>query len=44
MIEAGGDWGQQVMPFGFAEMLLATPSQWSLTSESAEICLPIAGI
>ena len=30
------------MAFSFVEMMLATPLQWSLTAESAEIYLPIA--
>jgi hypothetical protein len=33
-------WSEQVVPYGLAEMLLITPSDWSLTESSREIVLP----
>jgi hypothetical protein len=37
---AGRSWSEQILPFGLAEMLLITPSGWSLSEESREIRLP----
>jgi len=32
-------WTEQVLPYGLAEMLLITPSRWSLTESSREVRL-----
>ena len=32
-------WTEQVLPYGLAEMLLPTPSRWSLTESSREVRL-----
>jgi len=37
---AGRSWTEQVLPFGLAELLLVTPSGWSLTESSREVRLP----
>jgi len=37
---AGRSWSERVLPFGPAEMLLVTPSGWSLTESSREVRLP----
>ena len=37
---AGRSWSEQVLPFALAEMLLVTPSGWSLTESSREVRLP----
>lgn len=37
---AGSSWSEQVLPFGLVEMLLITPSGWSLTESSREVRLP----
>ena len=33
-------WPEQVLPYGLAEMLLITPSRWTLTEASREVRLP----
>ena len=33
-------WPEQVLPYGLAEMLLITPSMWTLTESSHEVRLP----
>jgi hypothetical protein len=33
-------WTEQVLPYGLAEMLLVTPSRWTLTEASREVRLP----
>jgi hypothetical protein len=33
-------WPEQVLPYSLAEMLLITPSRWTLTESSREVCLP----
>jgi hypothetical protein len=33
-------WPEQVLPYGLAEMLLVTPSRWTLTEVSREVRLP----
>jgi hypothetical protein len=33
-------WPEQVLPYGLAEMMLITPSGWTLTESSREISLP----
>ncbi|MEW6742285.1 MAG: hypothetical protein AB1486_05960 [Planctomycetota bacterium] len=33
-------WPEQVLPYGLAELMLITPSRWSLTEASREIRLP----
>jgi len=33
-------WPDQVLPYGLAEMLLVTPSRWTLTEASREVRLP----
>lgn len=33
-------WPEQVLPFGLAEILLITPSRWTLTEASREVRLP----
>jgi len=33
---------EQVLPFGLAEILLVTPSRWTLTEISREVRLPKA--
>jgi hypothetical protein len=33
-------WTEQVLPYGLAEILLITPSQWTLTESSREVRLP----
>jgi hypothetical protein len=33
-------WPEQVLPYGVAEMLLVTPSRWTLTETSREVRLP----
>ncbi len=33
-------WSEQVLPYGLAEMLLITPSRWTLTETSKEVRLP----
>jgi hypothetical protein len=35
-------WPEQVLPYGLAEMLLITPSRWTLTESSRDIRLPTA--
>ena len=34
-------WTEQVLPYGLAEMMLITPSRWSLTEASREVCLAV---
>jgi hypothetical protein len=34
-------WSEQVLPYGLAEMLMITPSGWTLTEVSREIRLPV---
>ena len=34
-------WPEQVLPYGLAEMLLITPSRWTLTESSREVRLPV---
>lgn len=36
-------WAEQVLPFGLAELMLVTPSRWTLTETSREIRLPAEG-
>lgn len=36
-------WSEQVLPYGLAEMLLVTPSRWSLTETSRCVRLPTEG-
>ena len=38
--KAGRSWSKQILPFGLAELLLVTPSGWSLTESSREVRLP----
>lgn len=33
-------WSEQVLPYGLAEMLLITPTMWTLTESSREVRLP----
>ena len=33
-------WPEQVLPFGLAELLMITPSRWTLTETSREVRLP----
>jgi hypothetical protein len=33
-------WSDQVLPYGLAEMLLITPSRWTLTESSRDVRLP----
>lgn len=33
-------WPEQVLPYGLAEMMLITPSRWTLTESSREVRLP----
>jgi hypothetical protein len=33
-------WPEQVLPYGLAEMMLITPSRWTLTEVSREVRLP----
>ena len=33
-------WPEQVLPYGLAEILLVTPSRWTLTEASREVRLP----
>lgn len=33
-------WPKQVLPYGLAEILMITPSSWSLTESSREVRLP----
>ena len=33
-------WSEQVLPYGVAEMMLITPSRWTLTEVSREVRLP----
>ncbi len=33
-------WSEQVLPHGLAEMLLVTPSRWTLTEDSRQVRLP----
>jgi len=33
-------WPDQVLPYGLAEVLLITPSGWTLTESSREVRLP----
>ena len=33
-------WSEQVLPYGLAELLLITPSRWTLTESSREVRLP----
>ena len=35
-------WPEQVLPYGLAEILLITPSMWTLTESSHEVRLPCA--
>lgn len=34
-------WPEQVLPYGLAELLLITPSRWTLTESSREVRLPV---
>jgi hypothetical protein len=34
-------WAEQVLPYGLAELLLVTPSRWTLTEASREVRLPV---
>ncbi len=34
-------WSEQVLPYGLGEMMLITPSGWSLTETSHEVRLPL---
>lgn len=34
-------WVEQVLPYGLAEMMLITPSRWTLTEVSREVRLPV---
>ncbi len=36
----GRPWPEQVLPYGLAEILLVTPSTWTLTESSREVRLP----
>jgi len=38
--EQGRPWYEQVLPYGLAEMLLITPSRWTLTEASHDVRLP----
>ena len=33
-------WSEQVLPYGLAEILLITPSRWTLTEASRQVRLP----
>ena len=35
-------WSEQVLPYGLAEILMITPSRWTLTGSSREVRLPAA--
>ena len=37
-------WPEQVLPYGLAEMLLITPSRWTLTESSREVRLPASPV
>ncbi len=34
-------WSEQVLPYGLGEMMMITPSRWSLTEASREVRLPV---
>jgi hypothetical protein len=34
-------WSEQILPYGLAEMMMITPSRWSLTEASREVRLPV---
>jgi hypothetical protein len=34
-------WPEQVLPYGLAELMLVTPSRWTLTEVSREVRLPV---
>ena len=36
----GSAFAEQVLPYGLAEVLLVTPSRWTLTDTSREVRLP----
>ena len=33
-------WSEQVLPYGLAEILMITPSRWTLTETTREVRLP----
>jgi hypothetical protein len=35
-------WSEQVLPYGLAELMMITPSRWTLTETSREVRLPAA--
>ena len=37
-------WPEQVLPFGLAEILLITPSRWTLTEASRKVRLPTSSL
>ena len=36
-------WPEQVLPYGLAELMMTTPSRWTLTEVSREVRLPTNG-
>ncbi|MCP5120050.1 MAG: hypothetical protein GY953_55345 [bacterium] len=42
MEQPGRPWFEQVLPYGLAEVLLITPSKWTLTESSRDVRLPAA--
>jgi hypothetical protein len=36
-------WPEQVLPYGLAELMMTTPSRWTLTEVSREMRLPTNG-
>jgi len=42
--QPGRPWPEQVLPYGLAELLLITPSRWTLTESSREVQLPAYGL
>jgi hypothetical protein len=34
-------WPEQVLPYGLAELMMVTPSRWTLTEVSREVRLPV---
>ena len=37
----GRSWPEQVLPYGLAELLMITPSRWTLTETSRQVRLPV---
>ncbi len=34
-------WSEQVLPYGLAEILMITPSRWTLAGTTREVWLPV---